>query len=386
MELNITDQIFEYIRKANKILVALPYELNSDISASGLGLVLYLQKLAKDVTLAASKPLPERVSFLPRPLPLVNKLDTSKDLVVVLNTKNRKLEELSYRTFDESVDIFLKGKDGNFTAEDISFGSSQVPYDLIITLGCTSLEALGELFKNHAEIFYETPKINIDFHPGNEYFGAINLVDISATSISEILAGMLTKLEDQLIDEDIATCLLSGIIASTHSFQHTRTTPQALLTSADLINAGGRQQDIIKHLFKTKPLPLLQLWGRALARIKILAEDSFIYSILTRGDFAKSSTSEEDLLQVLSEMLDNISGYKTVALIAEIPEGKVRMLLALHPPLVFESFAKAFGQTGSVAAQLQGLYQMQSFEFADLAEAEQKLLVAVKSQSLADNS
>lgn len=381
MERAITDQIFESIRKANKILVALPHELNSDISAAGVGLVLFLQKLGKDVTLASSNPLSARMDFLPKAVPHVTKLDTSKDLVVILNTSAKKLQELSYKSFDASVDIFLKAKEGNFSPEDVSFSSSQIPYDLIFTLGCSSLESLGELFKNYAETFYETAKVNIDYHASNEYFGAINLVDITATSVSEILAGLLTKFEGQMVDEDIATCLLSGIIANTNSFQHVHTTPNALLASADLINMGGRQQDIIKHLFKTKPLPLLQLWGRALARIKTFKDQSFIYSILTASDFARSSASEDDVVLVLSEMLDNVSGYSGVALIAELAPGRVRMLLALHPPLEFGPMISALGAPASSPVPLQGLHQMVSLDFTELADAENRLMEVIKNQT-----
>src|SRR6202042_3084276 len=129
--------------------------------------------------------------------------------------------------------------------------------DLIIVLEAGSLENLGKIYEQHTDVFFETPKINIDNKANNEYFGAINLVDVTATSVAEILAELLQKYEDQLIDEDVATCLLAGIISKTHSFQHVLTTPKAFLKASELVALGGRQQEVVKHIYKTKSLPLL---------------------------------------------------------------------------------------------------------------------------------
>ena len=120
--------------------------------------------------------------------------------------------------------------------------------DLIIALEAHSLEDLGGLYEHNADLFFETPKINIDNNPENEYFGAVNLVDVTATSVAEILTGLLQEYEAQLLDEDIATCLLTGIISKTQSFQDVQTTPRAFLKASELVSLGGRQQDYKKYL------------------------------------------------------------------------------------------------------------------------------------------
>ena len=149
------------------------------------------------------------------------------------------------------------------------------------------MEDLGSLNEHNADLFFETPKINVDNKAENEYFGAINLVDVTATSVAEILAGLLQEYEAQLLDEDILLpCLLTGIISKTQSFQHVQTTPRAFLKASELVALeGGRQQEIIKNIYKTKPLSLLKLWGRALARMKIQEDIKAIHSVPTGVDF-----------------------------------------------------------------------------------------------------
>ena len=167
----------------------------------------------------------------------------------------------------------------------MSFSAEKFPVDLIFVLGAKSLEDLGGLYEQNTDLFFETPKINIDNRAENEYFGQINLVDITVTSAAEILAELLQKYEEQLMDQDIATCLLLGIISSTRSFQHVQTTPKAFLKASELVALGARQQEIIKNIYKTKSLPLLKLWGRALARMKILEDEKIVYSILSSDGF-----------------------------------------------------------------------------------------------------
>jgi phosphoesterase RecJ-like protein len=190
---------------------------------------------------------------------------------------------------------------------------------------------------------FEAPKINIDINPANEYYGAINFVDINATSVCELLVLLFEKFEQQAVDEDMATALLVGIISRTHSFQHSHTTPRAFLKASELIALGGRQQEIIKNLFKTKPLPLLRLWGRAMARLKIHDSLPVMYSLLNLSDFGKAGASNEDLQLVLKELLDSVSGYKVIGLLSESMGGQVCVQMALHQQVDMHELEKSLG-------------------------------------------
>ena len=346
MELSVTEQIFEQIKKAGKILIALPEALSADSLASGLALRAFLSKQQKDVILGSSGQVPDNMKFLPGSREVRSSIAAGK------------LDEISYETKDEKVEIFLKPKDGEFTAEDISFSRDKFPLDLVITLEAKSLEDLGKLYEQNTDLFFETPKINIDNQSGNEYFGAINLVDVTATSAAEILTGLFGQYEQQLIDEDVATCLLAGIIAKTHSFQHVQTTPKAFLKASELITLGGRQQEIIKNIYKTKSLPLLKLWGRALARMKTQEQASAIYSILNSVDFEKAEGSAADVMLVLKEFVDNISGYKIIALITEAEKGSFSFSAAVHEQIPADEFLSALGLGGKIFNYQFGNYKV----------------------------
>ncbi len=378
MELNLFQQIFDQLTKANKVLIALPSTLTTDNTASALGLLLFLRKLNKDVDVVSSGVLPQNLKFLPQVDLIKPGLQSSKAMVISVDISKKPVDEISYEPKGDKLNIFLKSKTQEFVPEDVSFFSEKTPYQVAIILDSQGLEGLGKLFEDNADVFFHTPKINIDNKASNEYYGAINFIDINATSISEMLADLFGTFEQQLIDEDIATCLLAGIITKTNSFQYVQTTPKAFLKASELISLGGRQQEVIKHLFKTKPLPLLRLWGRALARLKTL--DGTIYSLLSLSDFEKSESGENELPQVLKEFLENTSGYKIIALLSEQSGGGVKILLATHPQISLQDLGTKFGQNGKALEWSLGTYKFYEFVFDQLtlAGAEEKFMEAVK--------
>jgi len=244
---------------------------------------------------------------LPHVSEIKHELEASQSFVISVNTSQAALDELSYEAKPDRVDIFLKPKTGKFSQTDVSFKSARFPYDLIITLHTPSLDNLGEIYEKNTDLFFETPIINIDHHPNNEYYGQINHVDLTATSTAEIVANLIEEFESGLMDESIATSLLTGIIVETNSFQHVKTTPKAFLKASQLIAQGGRHQDIIRELYKTKSISLLKLWGRALARLREIKELSMAYSIVNFQDIEKTAAKPEDISGVMKELVVSLT-------------------------------------------------------------------------------
>lgn len=336
----IHQQFFSQLAKAQRILIVLPQAMNADLAGAGSALALFLKKLEKQVEILAPENFEGVFPFLPKTNSLKLALDTGRTLAVVVDTSKKSLAEISYQQEESKVKIFLKGENQAFAPEDIVFDSAtEAPYDLAIILGAQSLEDLGPAFERNVDVFYETPKINIDNSPGNKHFGAINLVEINASSISEIITSLLQGYENDLFDEDIATCLLSGIISSTRSFQHSQVSPQAFLKASHLVGKGARHQEIIRALYKTKPLSLLKLWGRSLAKLKDM--NRWVFASLAEQDFAKAEGALEELPQVLKELIENLESKMLWAILGN-DGAKTRLILALRyglkPELIFSAF------------------------------------------------
>ena len=362
-------QIIDNLNRAKRVLVALPQNPNGDGLGAGLALYSFLLKLEKEPEIVSAARDFGLFGFLPGIEKIQNRLQVFQSFVVSVATADTKLDELSYEVKEKQVDIFLKPKAGRFEAKDITFKTAKFPYDLIITLDAPSLEHLGEVYEKNTDLFFETTVVNIDHHPSNEHYGEINLVDLTATSTSEILASLIENFEENLIDDRIATNLLTGIIVETNSFQLLKTTPKAFLRASSLIAKGGDHQQIVKELYKTKHISLLKLWGRALARLKELKEYGLAYSLVNESDLLKSGAGAEDILGVMKELVANLGGRKLIVFLAQTGNQEVTGYFHLHPSLKAQVVASALGGT-----MLNGSLGHFRLSGKGLVEAEKELL------------
>lgn len=296
-------QAVDLIQKSKNILIALPENLNGDALGSALALEQTCQKSNKKVEVAAQEPLPDKLKFLPNSGILKNRLTAWRDFIISVDTSQNKISRLRYETESNVLKIFLTAPD-KIEEKHIRLEPGAFYYELIITLDAPDLESLGQIFENNSELFFSRPILNIDCQAANEYFGEVNLVEPTAAACAEIVAGLIEALAPNSIDESAATALLTGLIEKTRSFQNVKTTPQALNLASSLMLKGAEQEKIIQHLYKTKPLNLLKLWGRLLARFDYDQERKIIWFLAETQDFKESQTTSQDLPLILEEIND----------------------------------------------------------------------------------
>lgn len=321
-------QTIDLIGKSNNLIIGLPNNPSTDAVASGLAMFLVLEKLGKKVKVVCSGfNLPPQHQFLPKSKEIVSDLTALRKFVISLDVSRTKVQELSYDiSNNKKLDIFITPKNGFFEERDVTTSASAYEYDAIIILDTPDLEGLGKIYDDNTEFFYHTPIINIDHNPANEYFGEINIVNLVATSTSEIIFELLKELDTGL-DEYVATSLLTGIISKTKSFQTTSVTPRSLAISSYLIENGARRDDIIKNLYRTKSINTLKLWGRALARLKTEQNGKIVWSLLNKRDFDKSNAKEADLEGVIDELIINTPDAEVVVILYEPQEKNINVIV-----------------------------------------------------------
>lgn len=323
----VQKQTIDLIKRSEKILILPSTPVDGDAVGSAVGLYLVLKKLGKEVTVVCSEPIPEVLKFLPETESIGNKLTSSKDFIITLNTKNIKVDQIKSSLEENKVHIIVSPKEGRFTEEEVSFTQGREEYDLIITVDTAVLQQLRKIYEENTDLFQEIPVINIDHHVSNEYFGKVNYVDIMSASATELLLPLFEKMEEEfeteLIDEDIATLLLTGIITDTGSFQNANTTPKAFAHAAQLIAYGARQQEIIQHIYKTKQLSQLKLWGRLLSKIQTDEKYKIVWSAVTQQDFKDTKSKEEETGDIIDELMTNAPGAEVVLLLKEKSDGTI---------------------------------------------------------------
>jgi nanoRNase/pAp phosphatase (c-di-AMP/oligoRNAs hydrolase) len=328
MALNEHQQIIESITRAKQTLIVFPNRASEDALGAAVALSLVFHKLAKTVDIAsANYDLPEEFKFLPRIENVKKNIQDLRKFIISLNIEKTKVGDFSYEVRDKSLDIYVTPQGGFFNPEDVSSHASNFKYDLIITLATQELEALGQIYDEHSEFFFKIPVVNIDHSASNESFGHINLVDVTAASVSEVVFELLTAWERKFVDEDVATALLAGLTHKTQSFRAPNLGPRTLSVASQLVALGAEREKVIDNLYRTKTITTLKLWGRVLARLKYDRTAKILWSPIPKLDFEKSGAGENSLKGVVNELISTAEDIDIIALIYEKPNGNISALV-----------------------------------------------------------
>jgi phosphoesterase RecJ-like protein len=342
MGLNSSEQLLDQLRKNNSILICVGKNPDGDALGSALGLYAALQKSGKKVDIVSPDALPVKYSFLPHIKAISHKLQGARDYIFALDIDKDKLQQLRYEVEDHKLKIFITAKNGEIEKDRISLESSKFTYDLIIVLGASDLESLGRLYDDNPELFYDIPVINIDHKPTNEYFGKINLVDVAASSTAEIVYTLLGGLDENFLDENIATDLLTGVISETESFQNKNTTPKAFMTAANLIAKGANKQDIIRYLYKTKSVSLLKLMGKAMAGLKYNSQYKLAWSVIEDDSFIKANSAGGNINTAIRELSQSSPEFDLFFLLY-VADGKITGIISFSEKQDIQRLMKALG-------------------------------------------
>ncbi len=324
---NIQKQIIDIIQKSQSILLMPSAPADGDSLGSSLALYLVLKKLGKNVTVVSPEPVPEAYQFLPTTNVISEEVTGTNDFIVTLDCEKAKLNTIQTKIENNKVNIIITAKQGQFSEDQVSFHHGPSKYDLIITVDTGDVSQLGKFYEDNTELFTKIPVINIDHHASNTGFGKINHVDIMASATTEMVFPIIEELEkvsgQQLMDEDVATLLLAGIITDTGSFQNANTTPKSFAVSAQLIRHGARQQEIIQHVFKTKRLSTLRLWGRILSNIKVDQKHKMVWTVISRKDFDDTQSKDEESGNIIDELMTNAPDTEVVLILKEKADGGI---------------------------------------------------------------
>lgn len=359
------EQFLAALERATRPVILLPEVAHADDFASAFGLCALLAKLGKSAdVVSAGGTAPKSLAFLANDIPIRGDLKNIRSLTINVDVKRAKVDELSYTVEGETLRIHLTPKSGSWANEDVSVATTSYRYDLIITLGVADLAALGPIGSTYADFIFHTPVVNIDHHMANDHHGQLNIVDVAAVANGEVCFELMSRLDDSIIDEHIATCFLTGMIAKTKSFKTHNVTPKTLKTAGALMNKGARRDEVIEKLYRTRSVETLRLWGRALARLKVDEQRHIVWTLLTRQDFVNAGTDETALEDIVEELLatspeahivaifyEHQGGYIATELHAERPHDALALGAPFKASGTRETVRLTIGDTDIVAAE-----------------------------------
>jgi hypothetical protein len=238
-------QVVDRLKQARNILVTVRNNPTVDLLSACIGLALGLDKMGKHVAAVFSGEVPSTIEFLKPEETIEQNPDSLRDFIIALDKS--KADKLRYKVEDKIVRIFITPYKTSLSQDDLQFSQGDFNVDAVVALGAHEQQELDQSITSHGRILHDATVMSINNTP-NGNLGAINWQDLAASSISELVAQLIKDLDKAVLDEQIATALLTGIVAETDRFSNEKTTPRTMSLAGDLMSAGANQQLVATQL------------------------------------------------------------------------------------------------------------------------------------------
>lgn len=240
-------QIVERVKQANNILVTVSNNPSVDQLASCIGLTLLLNRMGKHATAVFSGTVPSTIEFLQPEKTLETNTDSLRDFIISLD--KAKADKLRYKVEDQVVRIFITPYKTSLSEKDLVFSEGDFNVEVVVALGIHDRSQIDAAITAHGRILHDATVISLNPGVGKApEVGQINWQDPTASSLSEMLVSISEAFGPGLIDSQMATAFLTGIVAETQRFSNAKTSPKVMTISAQLMAAGANQQLIISKL------------------------------------------------------------------------------------------------------------------------------------------
>lgn len=317
MVLSPTQQVQAHLASAQHILIATKEAYGIDGLSACIALAEGIEKLGKEVTVATHGfRIVDEHKVLPKVERVRSSLDKRRQIVISVEIPKEEIAELRYNADVNKLNIIITPKTPEARIGAVDTKELSGSFDLIFCVDTPDLSSLGRLFEDNTDLFYHTPIINIDHTSQNEQFGEVNIVDTTAVASSEVVFRLLQALSqgrEDVMDQDVATCLLAGMISKTHCFKSSNVTPRALSIASELVTRGARREEIVCQLYQNRSVETLQFWGTVLSRLRADRSGRIVWSTITAKD-APTPNDEQRIIGVVDELIANMPQVEVVAL------------------------------------------------------------------------
>jgi hypothetical protein len=241
-------QIVDSIKENSNILVTVSANPSVDELSAALGLALLLDRLDKRATAVVSGTLPQAVKFLEPDKTFEDSADSLRDFIIALDKE--KADHLRYKVEGDVVKIFITPYKTTLTQNDLDFSQGDYNVEMVLAIGVTDQGNLDAALSAHGKILHDATVATITAGKNSSTLGTIDWHNPTASSVSEMVASLADGLKGDraLLDEQISTALLTGIVSATDRFSNDRTTSEVMTMAAQLMAAGANQQLIAAKL------------------------------------------------------------------------------------------------------------------------------------------
>ena len=212
------------------------------------------------------------------------------------------------------------------------------PGDAVIVMEC------GDLQRTGVEGLERGFVVNIDHHPGNTMFGAVNWFDVSAAACGEMVFDLVRELGVPLTLE-IATHVYITILTDTGSFHYSHITPRTFDICRQCMDAGVDPPAVARSIFDSNNLGRLRLFGAVLSRMELDASGRIATLMVDRDLTLETGGAYEDTEGLINLPL-TVKEIQASVFFKENGPDDWRVSMRSKDPIDINAVAKMYGGGG----------------------------------------
>lgn len=300
-------KIIDNIAASNNVLVTVSKNPSVDELSAALGLTLLLDKMGKRATAIFSGAVPAAINFLEPDKTFEDSADSLRDFIIALDKE--KADHLRYKVDGDVVKIFITPYKTTLSEKDLEFSQGDYNVELVVALGVKDQDHLDGALDAHGKILHDAKVVTITAGADASNLGSADWHENEASSLCEMVGILSNQLngDSKLLDEQISTALLTGIVSSTDRFSNDRTSSRVMTMAAQLMAAGANQQLIAAKLEEGHDIAPGPLSGISHNSSNSSANHDDTELVIQRDDESPKTPPRERVLEPLPEQLPKVA-------------------------------------------------------------------------------
>lgn len=232
---------------------------------------------------------------------------------------------LALRAIGKDATVVTDGIPPVFLQPFPDVASIRITPEVTETFDAALIMECSELARTGVKGLDRSPVMNIDHHPGNTGYGAINWVDESAAACGEMAFTLIEALGAPLT-RDVATHVYLAVLTDTGSFHFSHLSPRTYEIARRCVEAGADPQWIARTHYDSNSLARVRIFGAVMNGMVIVDEGRVALLSITRQTMTDLSGTSDDLEGLINFPL-TVKDIEAVAFFKEIGDGDWRISL-----------------------------------------------------------
>lgn len=251
---NTLNRLVATINKGSSGAIVLPSNPTGDATAAACSLYLGLTKMGKTITLICANPPNMDLTASDK---IQSQFAISGDsFVASFPYTDGSIDKVDYNIQGNSFNFIVTPRQGfpKLDPKQVKYSYTGGIVDFIIVIDSATLNNLGPVYLDNQTQFQGKDIINVDRHLTNSFYGTINYVNKTSSSVSELALKILQGLQVE-IDRDMATNLYAGIASATNNFSSYSVSADTFENIASLLRFGAVKKTLKKPGTGTPSFP-----------------------------------------------------------------------------------------------------------------------------------